>query len=66
MAAVRETLVRAAALLESLALPGEHARLLVSLNLFEMSLRFVESQAAGVDVVDRKYIGPLTRLASAE
>lgn len=63
--AVRRTLAREGALLNALALPRRLERLLLSLHLLEMSLRWEEGRLAGMDVVDSTYLPALERILSA-
>jgi hypothetical protein len=60
--AVQRTLGRSDRLLASLGRPGPLGPLLLSLHVLEMSLRFDEARAAGVQTADPKYLEVLTRL----
>jgi hypothetical protein len=63
--AAQRTLERSGRVLSSLAVSDTLGRQLLSLHLLEMSLRFDEARAAGVDTADPKYLPVLTRLLAA-
>jgi hypothetical protein len=63
--ALDATLHRSARALPELNRAATDARLLLSLHLLEMALRFDEARTAGVDTADRKYLGALKVLLSS-
>lgn len=64
-AAVGRVLDRPTSSLSALGLPEALRPVLLSLHLLEMSLRFDEARAGGVDTEDRKYRRPLEALLSS-
>jgi hypothetical protein len=65
MAAVPFLLERPRSSLSDLDVPESLRPLLLAVHLLEMSLRFDEARAAGVDMVDKKYRRPLETLLSS-
>jgi hypothetical protein len=65
LAAVTHLLNRPNSSLSELRISESLRPLLLALHLLEMSLRFEEARAAGVDMVDRKYRRPLETLLSS-
>jgi hypothetical protein len=60
--ATHHVLERPACSLHALRLPESLRPLLLCLHLLEMALRFEEAQAAGIDILDRRYRQPLETL----
>ena len=60
--AVADTLERAPRVLEGLDVAGADARLVVALELLEMSVRFAEARAAGVTGLRDRFGSPLAAL----
>ncbi|MGH2721724.1 MAG: hypothetical protein ACRDJO_08985, partial [Actinomycetota bacterium] len=48
--------------LEGMGVEARHARLMLSLALLEMAVRFQEARAEGVEVTDPAYLGALQDL----